>query len=494
LALLNVIIQESLYDRNFVEKWCHGFTDLSQRVAGYTPEKVGIITGIEKEKIFDIARLFATLKPGTIFSGLGIDQSGRNCTQTLRSLAILRAITGNLDTEGACHLGERPDFIPEIELELPAMLSPEQRQKKLGPDLFLLQTSDCYEKLSRYTHLHDKRLPARYLTSAHPYLAWQAMIKGEPYPLRALIVMAANPLLTQANSRMVYEALKSLDLVVVLEQLMTPTAMLADYILPATGSLENSMVQLNGGISNLAYGGPAAIPPLYKRRNDYTFWHDLGLRCGQKEYWPWETLEDSLDYIFKPVGLSYREFCEAGFYSPTPTYLKYEKTGLATPSGKVELYASLLKEMGYDPLPAYMSLDNKSADYPLDLITGVRHQPFYASEFRQVKKLRRVRPEPLAEMDPVTASELNLNDGDRIWVETPEGRIQHTIQLVKMRPSVVAIEFGWWFPERPAAEPSLGGIWEANANLLTRTDVDRCDPILGQWSYRSLRCRVYEVD
>jgi anaerobic selenocysteine-containing dehydrogenase len=374
------------------------------------------------------------------------------------------------------------------------MLPTEQRQKKLGNNLFRLQNFESYEKLSRYTQLHGKRLPARYLTSGHPYLAWQAMITGKPYPIRALIVMAGNPMLTQANTRMVYQALKSLDLLVVLDEFITPTAMLADYILPAAGSLEHSMIQTNGGVFNVAYGGPGAVPPLFERQPDYFFWYNLGVRCGQSQYWPWETLEIAYDHSFTPAGLNWPEFCQTGFYYKPPCYQKYESEGFATPSGKVELYSSLLEELGYNPLPEYMRINNKSSDYPLDLITGVRHQPYYATEFRQIKKLRRVRPEPIVEMDATTAFQLNLNAGECVWVETSEGRIKHTLQLAKMRPGMVAIEYGWWFPELPAKEPSLGGVWKSNANLLTRADIDGCDPILGQWSYRTLHCRVYKAD
>ena len=493
LSLLHVIINENLYDHDFVARWCHGFDQLCRRVADYSPDRVSGIIDIESGVIVEIAHLFATLKPATIFSGLGIDQSGLNCTQTLRSLAILRAITGNLDKPGACHLGEKPDYIPESSLELTEMLSPAQRQKKLGNNLFRLQNLESFEKLSRYTQLQGKQLPARYLTSAHPYLAWQAMITGKPYPIRALIVMASNPMLTQANTRMVYTALKNLDLLVVLEEFITPTAMLADYVLPIAGSLEHSMVQTNGGVSNVAYGGTGVVSPLYQRRTDYAFWYDLALRCGQTEYWPWKTLETAYDYAFAPAGLNWPEFCRTGLYSQQPVYQKYESAGFTTPSGKVELYSGLLEKLGYDPLPNYSQANNKSPDYPLELITGIRHQPYFATEFRQINKLRRVRPEPIVEMGLKTAAQLNLNTGERVWVETPEGRIKHILQPVEMKPGVVAIEYGWWFPELTAEEPSLGGVWKSNANLLTRSDIEGCDPILGQWSYRTLHCRVYKV-
>jgi anaerobic selenocysteine-containing dehydrogenase len=102
-------------------------------------------------------------------------------------------------------------------MELSRVFPKAQREKKLGRGLFALQRYDGYERLTRYTMQHGKELPARYLTSVHPHLAWEAMITGEHYPIRALITMASNPLLWQADTHMVYDALKGLDLLVSLE-------------------------------------------------------------------------------------------------------------------------------------------------------------------------------------------------------------------------------------------------------------------------------------
>ena len=141
----------------------------------------------------------------------------------------MRAVTGNVDLAGASHLAEMPDFTPEVDLELSDRLAEGQREKQLGGDRWLLQSYRGYGLVEGYIRKHGKRLPVRYLTSAHPNLVWQAMLEGKPYPVRAMIVLASNPLLSQADSRLVYRALKSLDLLVVIDLFRTPTAMLADY-------------------------------------------------------------------------------------------------------------------------------------------------------------------------------------------------------------------------------------------------------------------------
>jgi thiosulfate reductase/polysulfide reductase chain A len=493
LGMLHVIIQEALYDHAFVTNWCSGFEELSERVEDYSPEKVSAMTGIPSSTITETARLYATSKPASIYTGLGIDMSGFNCTQTLRAIALLRAVTGNLDTPGGSFLNERPDFIPEVELELGHALSSEQREKKLGPDLFHLQRYEGYERLTQFTKQHHKILPTRYLTSAHPHLVWQAMITGEPYPIRAMICMASNPLLTQANTKMVHEAFKGLDLLVALEHFMTPTAMLADYVMPIASSFEQPLVQMNGGIANIAYGGAPALKPRHERRTDFDFWCSLGKRCGQGENWPWKTMEDALNDVFAPTGQSWETFCQTGFYAPDRVYQKYKTAGFATPSGKVELSSTILGEFGHDPLPTYVHLANTDEGKTLTLITGVRKHPYFSSEFRQVKRIRSRHPRPLAEMSPETSKRLGLEAGDTVWIETEQGRIKQTLACTEMLPDVVSAEYGWWYPEKPAVEPVLGGVWESNVNVLTSADTAGCDPILGQWNFRSLRCRVYKA-
>ena len=494
LGLLNVVIREGLFDQGFVEHWCSGFDELAQRVEEYTPQRVADITGIPASDIVESALLYASSKPAAIFTGLGVDMSGIHCTQTLQAIAVLRAITGNVDVPGASFINDSPDFVPEIDLELSDQLSDTQRAKKLGAALFRLQRYEGYERLTQFTQRHGKQLPARYLTSAHPHLVWEAMKTGEPYPIRALICMASNPLLSQANTKLVYQALKSLDLLVVLEQFLTPTAMLADYILPIAGSFEQPLMQTNGGVANIAYGGPAAVGPREERRTDFDFWNELGKRCGQEKYWPWNKLEDALSDVLAPTGLSWSDFCHTGIYAPERKYRKWAKDGFATPSGKVELKSTIIEEFGHDPLPSYIPKNKADDEFPLTLMTGARKHPYYASEFRQIKQFRKIHPRPLAEISRVTADRCAIRPGDTVWIETRQGRIRQEVAIAAMRDDVVSIEYGWWYPEKEAMEPVLGGLWESNANVLTTADTAFCDPILGQWDFRSIPCRIYKTE
>ena len=501
LGLLNVIVGEKLHDETFVDEWCTGFPELRSHIACYTPERCAEITGVNAAEIVEAARLFAQTRPSTIISGRGIDQIGANSIATHRTLAILRAVTGNIDTVGANHLAEMPDLVPEVDLELSDRLPAKQKQKQLGQHRLLLQTYSGYEEVASHARMAGKRLPKRYLTSAHPNLVWRAMLTGEPYPIRSMIVMGSNPLLTQADTHLIYRALQSLDLLVVLEYFKTPTAMLADYILPSAGGMERPVIQTNAGVANLAYGGPAAISPLFERHPDFDFWRGLGLRLGQASDWPWSTFEEALDDVFRPLGFTWDEFCEAGIYAPEYQYEKSKEinpetgraTGFSTPSGKIELYCDMLHTLGYEPLPQHKPAPANDADFPLYLITGARRQPFYASSFRQVERLRAMHPTPWAEISPETAACIGVVDGAEVWVETVSGRARFTTKIVVMSAGVVSVEYGWWFPGEGTERNELDSIWISNANVLTNAEFENCDPLLGQWSYNGLPCRVYPV-
>jgi anaerobic selenocysteine-containing dehydrogenase len=498
LGLLHVILSEGLYDHEFVEEWCRGFENLVQLLKPYTPEEIAAITGVPKEVVEDVARLYASLSPAAIISGRGIDQLGRNSAPTHQALAILKAVTGNVDMPGAMHIGEMPTFMTEVDLELSDLLPEAQRQRQLNQAYLLLQTYSGYQQVRAVTEPDGRRLPMRYLTSAHPNLVWKAMLTGKPYPIRALVVMGSNPLLTQADARLIYNALKSLDLLVALEYFKTPTAMLADYILPAAGGLERPLFQTYAGIANLAYGGEQAVEPYYERQADFYFWKELGRRLGQAEYWPWESIHEAFAATLAPAGFTWEQFCETGlYYAPSP-YQKHEyihpatggKTGFSTPSGKVELNSSLLAELGYFPMPAPQSGRKLSDKYPLQLLTGARKQPFYASSYHQIDSLRKVHPQPIAEMSAVTAARLGLKNSSPVIVETERGQARFILKLIPMCDDVISVEYGWWYPELPAREPELGGVWISNANLLTHADIEDSDPLIGTWTYNGLPCRV----
>ncbi len=507
MSMINVIIEERLYDKDFVEKWCYGFDKLTERARDYPPEKVAEITRVPAEKIREAARMYATNKPAFTLHGMGMEHL-QDCIEAIQASYILVAITGNLDVAGGNYMPGPPEIIGEPEINLYEMLSPEQKSKQLGADRFKLMSCPGYDLISE----NVKRLwgktfcHAISLAAANAPTVYRAMLTDKPYPVRAAITAWSNPMITQANVKLVYKALKSLDFYVVLDWWMTPSAEIADYVLPPASWLERPFMYSVSGSDNSILCGeqalPSAIPGEYDHRTDYEILRELGIRLGQEEFWPWKTLEEAYDYQLSPLGISLKELmAKGGLYSPPTEYKKYEKMGgFATPTGKVELYSTIFEKLGYDPLPRYeepaetpISEPELAKEYPLMLITGGRFLWMYHSEHRQVDSVRKRHPHPLVQINPETASKLEIKNGDWVWIESPRGRIRMKCQYFEgIDPTVVHCEHGWWFPELPGEEPWLHGVWESNVNVLTNDDPDVCNKLHGGWPLKTALCKIYK--
>ncbi|MCR4420810.1 MAG: molybdopterin-dependent oxidoreductase [Clostridia bacterium] len=518
LAWINVIIEERLYDADFVDKWTFGFDELRRRVAEYTPERVAEITWVPPDKIRAAARMYATNRPGHFARGVAADHIGLNAIRVEEAKVCLRAITGNLRVNGGeTPLGPGPIVngrmaIRDGFLQLEDKCPPEQRRKQIGSDRFKLMTWPAYEIINR---LYRERYGIPLTVSGHDFLSpqpliWRAILTGQPYPIKAMITWGSNPLLNAANTKLVYQALKSpnLELHVVLEHFLTPTALLADYVLPIASKLEKPTCSTYEDFAPTLECGERPVQPLGERRSDYDFFRGLAIRLGFGEYFPWASEEELANYRLEPLGLTLEEAAAARVIASTElwTYETVnprtgEPTGFATPSGKVELYSKVLEELGYDPLPFYeeppespLRTPEIAREYPLILTTGGRIRPLFHSEHRQLGiGMREQHPEPMVEIHPETARELGISDGDWVCVETRRGAIRQRARLtLDIHPRVVNVESHWWFPEQPPEDPGLCGVWEANANVLTLDEPDACDPLTGGWALRALLCKVYK--
>ena len=474
LGWINLIIEEGLYDRHFVENYCHGFEELRARAKEYPLKKVADITWCDAEAIATAARTYATTRPACIVLGNGTDHAGLNTFQSVRALFCLMALTGNIDVPGG------NVFYPAVPLDYPDMkekLSSEQVAKRIGGSRF--------KALDRHGF-------------AHPPTALRAMVSGEPYPVKAMIVTGSNIATTYPNTRAVIDALNSLELLVVHDIFMTPTAELADVVLPAAGNLERDEPRLH-----LHLKGPHAaymdnvstkLVSIAERRSDWEFIVGLGQKLGFEEHF--RSVEYIADASLKPTGLTWAQLKEREFIEFPLEYRKYEKTGFGTPTGKFELYSTMMRDWGYDPLPGHVEppespvrTPEKFEKYPLLLITGSKQPMYMHSQNRQVESLRRLAPEPLLEIHPRTAALLSIHDGDFAWVETQYGRLRMRAHLhERIHERVVGIPHGWWRPEDP--DP-MHGIFQTCSNVLTNDDPDLCDLAFGSSPLKGLLCKVY---
>ena len=507
-ALARVIIEEGLADDAFIGKWCYGFDEFKAAAFERSLDEAARITHVDVGDIRAAARFYAGDYPSCLLSGRGVDQIGPNTAPLHRVIAALRAITGNVDVEGGCCINEAPSFMSELELEGSLEMSARTRRECLNEPDCSLQSYSGWQAADAVTSKLGRRLPMRYLTSVLPVHVWRAAVEHDPYRVSALVVDGANPLVTYADTKLVMRALEAMELVVVLEFTMTPTAQMADYVLPAAAALEHPCLQAMGGVSDFCYGGPAAVEPQFERHEDYRILRELALRLGDsEENWPARDLSEELARMLEPAHMSWESFCELGMSARPARYRKHEAAdpltgaaaGFATQSGKVELASPFLDSLGagrvarFTPVP-HVHEDLSDDPQAVVLITGARKQPYWASSYFEVPEMRARHPRPLVEMSQATADALGLSEGDAAAIsriDDEETEIVQYVHIVRMLDGVASAEYGWWFPERDGGAPGFSGLFESNVNLLTRGVVEgEAEPLIGTWIYNGIPCRI----
>lgn len=510
LALLHTIIFEGLYDWEFVEKWCDGFEELQDRMIDYSPEWASTITWLDPEQIRAAARLYAMNKPGCIQWGCTWDQMGRASTTVAHALTLIRAICGNLDVPGGDGMpGPALNYLTDEEMELNERLPEEQKAKQIGSDKYKLTSWPGYQLISdNAKRTWGKTLPAEWFCEAHGPSVFKAILTGDPYQIRALLVCATNPINSYGDSKMTLAALKKVEFLVCVDYWITPTALFADYVFPAAGALERPIIVTHYGATDSVMGGRRAIQPKYDRHDDFTFWRKLGIACGQSEEdWPWETIEEAYSAIIAPLGLpisGWDEFVDnfRMYYPPLHQSKFINNNGFWTPTGKIECNSTIMRQLGYDGMPSYTGTAENPEDtpelleeYPIVLTTGGGFMPFHHSEHFNMPNIRYLYPDPYFYINPELAEKLNIERGDWCWIETRRGRIKMRASVEPIvDPRVVMCPRGWWFPERDGSADldNPFGCLESNVNTLTSVDDEDCDPMGGSWSNRGMLCKVYK--
>jgi anaerobic selenocysteine-containing dehydrogenase len=346
-------------------------------------------------------------------------------------------------------------------------------------------------------------------------------LKETPYPVKAMLIMAANPALTDANSREVMAALEKLDFLAVADIFKTKTAEFADVVLPACTSLEQTYYStyeagayLKPTIAGQLMLRPQIVPPLHESWPDWRIIFELARKLGYKEYFPWQDIEEAIDYELEPIGITSRDLRDhpEGIQIPAPSFLyqkfgnkglwgklmismlnrtlfrkypnmyqKYKKMRFMTPSKKVEILSRQLQEMGCDALPVYREPTESplgdpelAKTYPLVLTTGAKIDWYVHSQMHNIPSLSKHMPHNVAEIHPDTAANYGLGDGDTVLLTSPRASIEcQAMVTTDIRPGVVLL---------------YAGFEEANANLLT--DNNSLDPITGSSPMRGALCRI----
>jgi anaerobic selenocysteine-containing dehydrogenase len=477
LSLMHVIVNEGLYDEAFVRDWTVGFEDLRDYVQQFPPEEAEKITRVSKETIVDLARFIAGAKGASLHMYTGLEYS--NCgVQSIRAALCLWAITGNMDVPGGLIFRPRsPVKFPRIKLD------PPQGVKPIGAD--------------KYPYFCDMLKSAQFMEAP------RAILQGDPYPVKTLLIFGASLLTNLPDPDLWKKCFKQLDFMVVYDRFMTADAMYADIVLPATTNYENLGYQrYPGGYCQLRQ---RVIDPIEEAKSGYTFLATLARGLGYGDLFP-ATDEDRLKFAFKtgPVSLEELKAHPKGvrFDAGRQEYRKYAKgllrrgsePGFETPSGKVELTSSVLERYGYDALPIYVEpiegpLGNPELykKYPLVLNTGARLQSAFRSQHLNIPGLLKLQPKPQVLIHPADAKARGIENEDKVWVESRRGRVGFWAKVTDdVMTGQVEVNVGGGSPIHPE------GWREANTNYLT--DFENRDPISGFPVYKALLCEVKKRD
>ncbi len=481
LGMLHVIINEGLYDHDFVTQWCYGFDQLRERVQEYSPRRVSEITWLPEEKIIQAARIFAVDTPGTIMIGSPLEAQ-TNATQTLRAIMCLSAVTGNVERPGSS-----VQWIPPATGNI---------QAAFGSEIEIPE-----ESIRTLAGADKYRLTCSGKGCCHPDTIFKELNQGTS-PVKVIYFAGSNPVCIYANTREVLSALQKLDFLAVADLFMSPTAEYADIVLPVAHWLEmNDVGDMPAGFVVSAVN--KAVDPPGQAWPDSKIFNELGRRMAPQHWFKDE--EEMLDYQLRKAGITWKEFSQIGHLARTgeeQTYYKHRTDyfrkggGFKTPTGKVELYSSVLEKLGYDPLPFYVepeespySTPELCNEFPMILSTGGRLPYYFNGQYRQIPWLRELQPYPLAQIHPDTAKKHGIEEGDWIWIETPRGRIKQKAKVYAgVDPRSVVAQASWWYPELPGP---LHGILESSANVLTSNET--FDPATGAPNFRALLCKIYKA-
>lgn len=466
MAMLNIIISEELYDKDFVEYWTYGFEELSERVKTMTPENAAEICGVKVEDIYKAARMYAQAKPAAIQWGLGFDQKA-NGMQLSHSVTSLMAITGNLDVPGGQLMGQAKDGLNEVGFGFDKVYTKELLDKMIG-----LKEYPAY---------------ANTIMNAHADLTLKAMETGDPYPIK-MAFYAGNNLMacTSAEPKRWHDAMvDTLEFCFTLETFMTPSAQATcDVFLPLAAAAEED------GVSFAHYGStPIGMGFMNKAfqvgecKTDIETCMTVGKRLNPHLWGDYDDQYALIDHLRLFKQNHFKDVHKEVYVQTGAPYYKYElgklrpdgKVGFNTPTGRVELYSTIFQRYGEDPLPYYEEPQYSPVstpelfkdEYPFVLTTGAREYAFFHSENRQVPFCRELNPDPLVEIHPSRAKELGISDGQwcEVWNQFGSAKLKAKVSPIVDEQTLHA-QHGWWFPEDDPNEPNLYGTFRSNINNL----------------------------
>jgi anaerobic selenocysteine-containing dehydrogenase len=454
LGMARVIINERLYDKEFVLNWTHGFQEFSDYVQQFTPEKVEEVTGIPAAKMAAAARLYASNRPtGWITSASPTVHHWNGC-QNHRAISAMTAIAGAVP-------------VPGFEPSSPA-----------------LSVRDISEWRTLLPPLRNKRVDLK------DFPVWEQFI--EEIQINRMPEYAAQGLLKAGlfvgcnyrmwpQNQLYAKAIVDMEFAAGADFWLTPTMELMDIVLPVATSLER--------LGPIAVAGQTAflpqpvVSPIGEARGDMEWMWDLAKRLGMGAYFWNGDLMATFDWQLEPLGIKAIDLMKESkgkVIATTQPKSSAGKPGFRTPSGKFEFKSSILEKAGFDGLPTYreppegpVAAPQVAEKFPLVFNTGSREPMYTHSRHRNNPRLRELQPDPKIDINPKDAQARGIKQGEDVIVETPAGKIMVKANITNLaQPGVVHVIHGW-----PQADVNT---------ILART----LDPISGFPAFKSQLCQV----
>ena len=475
LGLSHILIRDGWVDDAFVEDWTQGFDEFDEYVKDFTPEVVAGITGIDKERIEDLAEEIADAEGASyvMYTGLEYTKSG---VQNIRAVMVLWALAGQLDVEGG-----RCFAMPEgmIRLSHDHQITTPGFDASIGAGKFPVYAHFCGGE-------------------PHASLLPRSILQEDPYKIRGLFVMGASILTSWPNPVLWQKAFDALDFMVCADLQLTRDAAWADIVLPAATGFEQDSYCFYGNALRLR---EKMIDPVGESKPCHTIVAELAQSLGYGESFPKDT-RVLLEKVLQGTGIT----LDALETTPRQTvrlpsepmaYRKWEtgqlrpdgKPGFNTPSGKFEICSTILEQYGLDGLPKYeesfetpVSQPRMLKRFPLVLGTGP-FKPDMKSCLRAVPDFIERYPWPAVQINPADAANRSIEEGDRVMIKTARGNVEMRAHLTE------DIMKGFVYAPVGGGGPLGTEEWRrANVNALT--DMEQLDPISGFPVYKTLLCQV----
>jgi anaerobic selenocysteine-containing dehydrogenase len=458
-GLCRHLIQTETYDKEFIKQYCIGFEAFTCYAERFTPDYVQQQTGVDRATLRAISDMIVENLPRiSIFPGIGLEHH-ENGVNDVRTLACLAALCGAVDIKGGFTwpeaLGERKlSMCEEVSLH---------HEKPIGADKF----PALYE----------------YRWECHTMTAMDYMLGQGEYPLKGVIMTAANPAINNPNTKKVVKALSSLELLVVNDLFLTETAKLAHYVLPAATFLERSELHYYPKYQSVAL--TQKVAEVSGVHDEYALWHDLAHRLGfGQQYFPWENEEQVNRWILESTGITPEDLKKhpTGIVYKPVRYQKFKSRPFPTHSGKVEFTSQYLKDRNLPEISEYIPpryLRHPSDDYPFVLNTGARNPLYYHSRYHNIEKFRKTPQTAEMEMNPGDARQLGIKNGERGRVTSEIGSVEVRVKIVneeQILPGFVEIPHGWQ---------------NGNVNLVTYDNIN--DPISGFPLLKAIPVRIEKL-